>query len=124
MIISEWNWKKVETIGEFTIEKQETIGRMIYGVFARRRYRIDVDSSLTEMKYKMQVVFNSISEAKEWINQNKEDSYSNEELEEMCEELIYQMTGAKVPKEERCQLQGHSYWQIGMYYLTKVNNGV
>ena len=47
--------------------------------------------------------------------------FSDDELIEMALEMIYQMTGERVLKEEQCRHQGNANYQIAMTYLTKVN---
>lgn len=46
---------------------------------------------------------------------------TTKELEKLAEEMIFQMTMERVPKEERCEKQGNAKWQIAMYYLRLVN---
>ena len=49
--------------------------------------------------------------------------FSDDEIKEMALDMIYQMTGEKVPEEEQCRHQGNANYQIAMTYLTKVNGG-
>ena len=47
---------------------------------------------------------------------------SDKEIKKMALEMIYQMTGERVPEEKQCIVQGDADYQIAMHYLEKVNN--
>lgn len=42
-------------------------------------------------------------------------------LKKMALEMIFQMTGERVPKKEQCEIQGNANYQIAMYYLRKAS---
>ena len=48
--------------------------------------------------------------------------FSDDELKGMCNEMLYQLTGSYLEEGEKCEDQGHSDWQIAMYYFRKLNN--
>jgi hypothetical protein len=47
----------------------------------------------------------------------------DDEIKEMALEMIYQMSGVRVPEEEQCRCQGNYNYQVAMTYLSKVNGG-
>jgi len=47
--------------------------------------------------------------------------FSNEELENMCNEMLFQLRGNYIEEHEQCEEQGHPDWQIAMYYFRKLN---
>lgn len=46
----------------------------------------------------------------------------DKELIQMCEEMLFQITGKYIPKNQQCETQGNPDWQIAMYYFRKLNN--
>lgn len=46
---------------------------------------------------------------------------TNEELNEICAKMLYQLTGSKIDLNDRSEAQGSPNWQIAMYYLRKVS---
>ena len=54
--------------------------------------------------------------------QNFNNRFSDEQIKKIALEMIYQMTGERIPKEEQCRYQGNANYQIAMSYLTKVND--
>ncbi len=57
-----------------------------------------------------------------WFIPIKPKPYSDDEIKEMCNEMLFQITGEYVKKEDQCENQGDSNWQIAMYYFRKINN--
>lgn len=47
---------------------------------------------------------------------------NKEELEEIALEMIFQITGKKIPEDKQCEQQGDADYQIAMHSLRKVNN--
>lgn len=60
---------------------------------------------------------------KEQSNEPTFTRFSDNELQAMALEMIYQITGEIVPESEQCRRQGAANYQIAMAYLEKVNNG-
>lgn len=58
----------------------------------------------------------------EQVNEPIFTPFSDDELRQMALEMIYQITGERVPENEQCRRQGAASYQIAMAYLEKVNN--
>lgn len=41
----------------------------------------------------------------------------DKKLKKMALEMVFQMTGERVPKKEQCEEQGNANYQIAMFYL-------
>lgn len=107
---------KKNNITSFSLEEVKKIANEIMNLGMELRQNQLNGSDTRSGNQVLKEYFDKIQKENLWCVEDKE-------ITKMAIEMIYQITGEKVPEEEQCIHQGNVNYQIAMTYLTKVNNG-